>query len=78
MQNLIWPNAESDLFTRRRLSSSAMTTTSLPPLEPLCLVEEDTIAHPKRKFIRKWRDQYYSQENQSDDDRLCHLAKGNT
>ena len=77
MQNLIWPNAESDLFTRRRLSSSAMTTASLPPLEPL-YTEEDTIAHPKRKFIRKWRDQYYSQENQSGDDRLCHLAKGNT
>lgn len=64
--------AESDLFTLK---------TNLPALEPLRTVEE-TSKHPKRKFIRKWRDycatNLVEKQSSDDDHHLCHLAKGNT
>ena len=73
MQNLM-TFAESDLFTLR-----------MPPLEPLrtfTVAEEASAKHPKRKFIRKWRDycatNLVEKQSSDDDHHLCHLAKGNT
>ena len=76
MQNLM-SFAESDMFTLRMMPA-------LPPLEPLrtFTVAEEASKHPKRKFIRKWRDycatNLVEKQSSDDDHHLCHLAKGNT